>query len=689
MYLKFIIFMKMKKIYLLIIFAFVCTDIYSQMQKIYSKYPNEVAGFGGFKANFSGDTIIGYAGKRLYSKSEIGDPANDSLNMSFFVKKGDKWENILYHSFEHMSLKHSNYSEGRLIRKVESYNSCKCDILEIHKLNNNKDFYIADTIQIHNSSGAKIKLYKDWMILAGSKQIGFGQEFRIRIYIYHYKDNNWKRKDLIKIDNENVKSTTSIKEIEINDKYLVISYASAYMNGKGNGKVFVFRMQGNNWEKVQEIVQPDPYWKGSGFGKHLSLSPDNKYLAIGASRDETGLINGCHNRCIYIYENKGGIWELQQKLSKRQCRPTWFGSSFEICNGELLIGNPNKYEVPDIVHYDKGVIEYYKLKNGLWAKIGEIQPPASDIHQGNFGDNIKRKGETVVAGAPADSTYYHDVIYSFVSFSGAAYIFQIPARDTLNIELCEGGSYTFNDTVITTSGHYIDTLMASYGVDSVVQLYVNVHPVPQVEIDTFICPGDSIKIGEEVFTEAGEYEVMLKSSYGCDSIVQLSLGISDIELLDSTIVSDYGCGSGAIDISIVENNPPYAFDWSTGEQGEDISGLTTGTYSVTINDKSGCELQQSFIVPDSIPYLIPNAFFPSGTEEINKNFKIYQAQNVHIESTQIFDRWGEKVYESQGDEYWDGSYKGKVLAPGVYLYKIVIDSPCGKETETGQVLLLR
>jgi len=161
--------------------------------------------------------------------------------------------------------------------------------------------------------------------------------------------------------------------------------------------------------------------------------------------------------------------------------------------------------------------------------------------------------------------------------------------------------------------------------------------------------------------------------------------------VDSVIVPDYGCGSGAINLTVVGNNPPYAFEWSTGERGAEITGLTKGEYTVTITDRSDCSLNKIYEVNDSIPYLIPNAFFPSGQEEINKTFRIYHATNVDILSTEIYDRWGEKVFASEGSEYWDGTYRGAQVSPGVYLYKIVIDTPCddGPVTETGQVVLLR
>jgi hypothetical protein len=65
-----------------------------------------------------------------------------------------------------------------------------------------------------------------------------------------------------------------------------------------------------------------------------------------------------------------------------------------------------------------------------------------------------------------------------------------------------------------------------------------------------------------------------------------------------TNVSCNGGSNGAIDLSISNANGATTILWSNGATTEDISGLTAGTYSVSVSDANGCSASASYNVTE-------------------------------------------------------------------------------------------
>jgi gliding motility-associated-like protein len=103
-------------------------------------------------------------------------------------------------------------------------------------------------------------------------------------------------------------------------------------------------------------------------------------------------------------------------------------------------------------------------------------------------------------------------------------------------------------------------------------------------------------------------------------------------------------------------------------------------------DKSTSNVADAY--QDPIIY-VPNAFFPAGTN--NKVFKpvITYIDNMEYEFT-VFDRWGGLVFSTNDmNEAWDGTFNGKNLELGVFVYLIKIKTARGDyQTLKGTVTLL-
>ena len=93
------------------------------------------------------------------------------------------------------------------------------------------------------------------------------------------------------------------------------------------------------------------------------------------------------------------------------------------------------------------------------------------------------------------------------------------------------------------------------------------------------------------------------------------------------------------------------------------------------------------------PYIfVPNAFSPNGDGN-NDYFRPFYPDAIVTELYfAVYDRWGGIVYETDNirTDGWDGTYKGKRLAPDVYVFWLKTKCINGEKYEhRGNVTLIR
>ncbi|MEN9339507.1 MAG: hypothetical protein RIQ62_819 [Bacteroidota bacterium] len=88
-------------------------------------------------------------------------------------------------------------------------------------------------------------------------------------------------------------------------------------------------------------------------------------------------------------------------------------------------------------------------------------------------------------------------------------------------------------------------------------------------------------------------------------------------------------------------------------------------------------------------YFIPNSFTPNNDGHNDYFHVVGLHENAHVDMN-VYNRWGNLVYQGEATQGWDGRYKGKAAESGVYFYYLKITFPTGKTViEKGDLTLLR
>lgn len=109
------------------------------------------------------------------------------------------------------------------------------------------------------------------------------------------------------------------------------------------------------------------------------------------------------------------------------------------------------------------------------------------------------------------------------------YLFQgNTIRDTFEIVVCEGNELSFGNQIITNPGDYEAKFLTTASCDSIVTLSVNFSDKVVDTVDVKILKTEVYTIGGQQFNQEGIYDLVLKSSTGCDSLVVLDLDVIDV-----------------------------------------------------------------------------------------------------------------------------------------------------------------
>ena len=212
-----------------------------------------------------------------------------------------------------------------------------------------------------------------------------------------------------------------------------------------------------------------------------------------------------------------------------------------------------------------------------------------------------------------------------------------------------------------------------------------VDPSPSIDLgpDTTLCLGDTISLSQSSFTAqylwndsstAPSIKVFETGDYWLDFTVD---GCSTrdsirVESFDSLGVSYLPksasiCDNEDLRFQLPLQNSNYL--WQDGTTNRNYSIGDSGVYFVQISNTCATRTDSITVTKQcECEVIVPTAFTPNN-DFINDQFISRISCELESYSLEIFNRWGEKIFQSsQQKQAWDGTKDGKNLKDGIYYY---------------------
>ncbi len=170
--------------------------------------------------------------------------------------------------------------------------------------------------------------------------------------------------------------------------------------------------------------------------------------------------------------------------------------------------------------------------------------------------------------------------------------------------------------------------------------------------------------------DAGEYFVLITDANGCQTVDSVTIGEPTLLTVTGS-AKGAGCGNearGSVDITVTGGTSPYTYLWSTGAVSQDITGLGTGTYCVTVTDANGCE---AFFCAVVSAYPLPIADFSATLACDDQEVTFTNATSIPSGSLTYFWNFGD------GDTTSDQDPIHIFTAPGTYPVTLIATSSEG------------
>ena len=419
----------------------------------------------------------------------------------------------------------------------------------------------------------------------------------------------------------------------------------------------------------------------------------NEYDITGNYFDTLQTIHGCDsviNLQLIVHENHFNEWDVT------------------ICEGDAYTIGDSEYTLPGI--YSNNVPTVHGCDSIIKINL-EVLPIMYEEIEANICE-----GDSILIGDVYYSSNgdYVDTITSSVGCDSVINL-HVEVHDSVielfeELIICEGDSVLIDGEYQTEAGIYTENLISIHGCDSISHTELIIENIASlISQDGLICLGDSIEL-----SVAGSDNVIWSPSEGLSCTDCLNPMVSPTETTTYTAIIE-SCAGDIIEesITITVNNPPIVtsrqdvieavkgetilleaelndlsstFYWvdafgdtlAIGPPQLEVIADTDTEFEVIAIDAFGCQDQIiiSLRVSDECDegeVLVPNFITPN-FDGSNDKLRIEARHITRLGTLQIFNRWGELVFETDDptNVFWDGTFRGSALNHDVYVYMLEV-----------------
>ncbi len=349
----------------------------------------------------------------------------------------------------------------------------------------------------------------------------------------------------------------------------------------------------------------------------------NSYLAIkyGITLDQTTAQNYLASDGTTIFwngttnsGNKKNIAGIARDdasgLNQKQSKSSNFGFQVVIGNGNTIAAtnaaNSNNFAT------DKSALVWSDNAGSVAAWTSTGAPTGKQIiartwkvqETGTVGSvKVQVADNSGTNGLPIESGTILMLVDADGNFTSGATTIPMTLNGTnweANVDLTNGQFFTFaNGCTFSLAGSQTNVTTCFGGTNGSINITASGGTAPYT-YDWDDIAGTS-NVEDRTGLAAGTYIVAVYDNAGCAVAVSYTITQPSQLATSTAVTGEYPAGfaNGAINLTVTGGTSPFTFDWAdlsgSGEP-EDRSGLSAGTYSVTVSDANGCTVSTSATV---------------------------------------------------------------------------------------------